>query len=259
MPEYDWNEIMSALVGYEQHGIGRWSVSSMNMAAAQFSFWFAERVLGHKTQMGCAAHRGTSSETGVAHGLMNPDVDVSVCQEMAILQYDQLTAFSGDPKRAKEREVVPLIVANALAELRNYGIPTSLQGKVAHEFDDLPPMLGFWDFKWDQHNIVIDLKTTLRLPSEISEPHQRQVAAYIHGTNASARVCYATPQKVGVYELEGANQHMDALISIAHRVGRFLAISKDPQELAALLIPDYSHWAWSSPAARAIGKSVYGF
>ena len=36
---------------------------------------------------------------------------------------------------------------------------------------------------WSKHGIVIDLKTQLRLASDISAGHAREVATYVHGTD----------------------------------------------------------------------------
>jgi hypothetical protein len=50
----------------------------------------------------------------------------------------------------------------------------------------------------------------------------------------------------------------DELRKIAVRLGRFLALSKDPMELAGLLVPDADHWMWNNQTARDHRMEVYG-
>jgi len=248
--------------GFEAHGIPRLSPSSLNMAGMQLPFWLLERVYGFKFGAGPAAARGTAIEAGVAHGLMNPTAEVAACQAIALADFDGRHPKAGifpDPRCEKERAMIAPTVAVALAELRLYGVPSAMQTAIRHEIEGLPPFLGFLDFSWEHHGLIIDLKTSSRMSSEISTSHGRQVAMYLHNTNYSGRLCYATPKAVAVYALDNPAEHMADLVNTAHRLGRFLSISKDRAELAGLLIPDYSHWIWNSPEARAAGKAVYGF
>lgn len=244
--------------GFEKHRVAHLSPSSLNLFAAEPAMWVMERLLGHRSPVGCAAHRGTASETGTAAGLVDPRMDLAECQAIGLAEFDRLAALSSDPKKDKERDAVPGIIKTALAELRQYGVPSGLQGKVVHEFPGLPPVLGFWDFQWTDSGITVDLKSQLKLSSDISPAHARQVALYVHNTNMEARVCYATPAKVGVYRLEDASAHMNALLNVAQRLGRFLAISNDPQELAGIVCPNFESFYWN-PQARAQGRAVYGF
>jgi hypothetical protein len=66
---------------------------------------------------------------------------------------------------------------------------------------------------------------------------------------------------VAVYEMtqDEITSHLVALRQIAVRLGRFLALSNDAEELAGLLVPNYDTFWWSNPIARANGMAVYGF
>lgn len=251
--------------GFALHGLGHLSATSLNLWAAEPALWIAEKLLKRRAPVGCAAHRGTSAEEGVAAGLFDPALPVEECQSIALAAYDRLSALSGDPNRAKEREAIPGIVAAALAELRAYGIPDrpdhpAKQHRVEIALDGVPvPVIGYQDFVFGAHAIVLDLKTQLRLSSAISDAHARQGAVYIAGTNRQMRFCYATPKKVGVYVLEGAAGHLETLRQFALRLERFLRISADPHELAGIVCPDFESFWWSSPEARALGRELYGF
>lgn len=254
--------------GFERHNITHLSASSLNTWAAAPALWVMERLLGKRTPMGAAVHRGTSVERGIEAGLINPELSVDECSEIARKEYverwklgagPRLLGLSSDPKWDDEAANIAPMVRLGLAELRAYGIP-ECQIKIERQIDDVPvPLIGYLDFGYLSHGITLDLKTTGRVPSEISEAHARQVAIYVAGTNREARVAYVSTKKVCVYRLERADDHMEAVRQIALRLERFLNLSSDPAELASLIVPDFTSWYWSNPAARAFGREVYGF
>ena len=218
------------------------------------------KVLKRPTSVGSAAHRGTATETGVAHGLLNPDINVAECVEMAQDQFGTLTAMLSDPRRDKEREAIPGFVAQALLELRPYGIPTALQGHVSHTADGLDvPIIGYFDFEWEQHSFLTDLKTTHALPSKISVNHARQVSLYkaVRGVK-KACVTYTTPKKVATYELENSEVHLRALVTIGKAIQKFLSVSDDPAELASMVAPDVDSFYFNDPVTRQMAFEVWG-
>ena len=105
---------------------------------------------------------------------------------------------------------------------------------------------------------MLDLKTTERVPGQISSSHARQGAGYVVNTNQMCRFAYASPKKVAVYQLEGVQDHWTHLQAIAARLRRFLAISADKEELIGLLVPDVDSFYWSDPAAEAARREIYG-
>jgi hypothetical protein len=244
---------------FERTGITHLSPASPNLFANEPALWVAQYLLGRKFGVSCAAHRGTASEAGVLAGLIDDAKPIEECQALALATYDRLTALSADSRRAKEREAICGIVRNAVAELRLYGPLTAYQGEVVHRFPDVPiDILGFFDFEFAHAHIIIDLKTQLRLASEISTPHARQVSHYVANGNMEGRLCYATPAKLAVYRLESPATHYAAMNNIARRLQRFLSISADPKELAAFLVPRIDEFWWADPLARAVAFEIYG-
>ena len=174
------------------HGIQHLSPSTCNLFTASPALFVMDKCLKKKGQVGCAAYRGSSVEKGIAHGLEN-DAPVEECIKVANEEFWRLSALSGDPSREKEREAVPEMVKIGLAELRPYGTPSSTQGKIEYRFDSIAvPFIGFYDVEWDNHHILVDLKTTHALPSKISTNHARQVALYVaaRGNESDPRVAY---------------------------------------------------------------------
>ena len=244
---------------FERHGIHHLSASTVNLFAAEPALFVAEKLLKRRGPVGAAAHRGTASEAGIVMGLLDPTAAIADCQAHATAEFDRLTIFSGDPRRQKERDAVPCIVASGITELRQYGIPTGVQVKVKRKLPGVPlPWIGYIDIQWDQHGITLDIKSQLRLSSEISPSHARQVSLYVHDTNNQGRIAYCTPAKIGVYALENTQDHIAAMINVAQRLERFLSISDDPMVLAGIVVPDVDSFYYSDPVTRATAREIYG-
>ena len=245
---------------FEVHGIAHLSPSSLNTFVASPAMFVLDKVLKKRGKVGAAAHRGTSVETGVAHGLETgaPDLD---CVEKALNQFWQLTAMSPDPRNEKEREAIPLMVSMALEQLRPYGEPTSMQGRVELRVDGLAvPIIGYYDFEWSNHKIIVDLKTTHALPSEIPPKHARQVALYsaFRNHDYDPRLAYITSKRSAIYRLENAQEHMKSLERIAMSVQRLLSVSRDPMEIAGLVAPDVESFYFNDQDVRRAAYEVWG-
>jgi hypothetical protein len=250
---------------FQRHGIDHLSASSINLFVAEPAMWAMQKLMGRKSGVGAAAHRGTSIEAGVEMGLFEPEAPVEACQELALSRFNQLTVLSGDPNRDKEAAAIAPSVAIALKELRQYGVPSAADGNRQHRIETSidgvsVPFIGWLDFWFQDHAIIVDLKTQLRLSSKISEPHARQGAIYhaAHG-NAEIRFAYLTPQKIGVYRLDDPRTHLNAVAHIAQSIERFLGLSSDPEALTRSLSPNFDSFYWNDPTTRALGREVWGF
>ena len=244
---------------FTAHGIYNLSSSSLNLFAAAPAVWVLEKVLKRRQPVGAAAHRGTAVEDGIVMGL--DGAPVAECIAASLAKFDKLAALSGDPRKDKERAGIPAMVERGLDELREYGPPTSVQGKIEYHMEDVAvPLIGYYDFMWENHGILIDLKTSGRLPSQISTSHARQVALYkaAMSDNLDARIAYVTDKKSVVYRLENYREHVAALRAIALTVQRFLAVSPDPQVLAGLVVPDVDSFYLADPAARSEAHRQWG-
>lgn len=231
----------------------RHSPSSLNLFAAQPSMFVLEKIIDLRQPVGAPAHRGTAVEDGVTLGLMNPDAPLEACYEAAFKKYDTISALSGDKRREEYRATIPEMVKSALEELRPYGIPSHCQQFVSWQPEGLKfPIVGYLDYRWEQHGIVVDLKTTEKLPSSIKVPHARQVALYATATgdNVDARLTYATPKKKATYQLENIRDHLNALHQIALRCEAFLALSEDPKFFTSIIVPDLESFYWGGPARQ---------
>lgn len=230
----------------------RHSPSALNLFAAEPAMFVLERILGIRQPVGAPAHRGTAVEAGVTVGLLDPKASLEACVAEAIKKYDTITALSGDARRESYRETIADMVAAALKELRPYGIPSGVQGFIEWKPEGLKlPVVGYYDFEWSDHGILIDLKTTERLPSAIKIGHARQVALYA-SDNVDARLTYITPKKSATYRLENKREHRAALYQIALKVEQFLSLNSDPKFFTGITVPDLESFYWSGPSARQL-------
>ena len=241
------------MIDYVHH-----SPSSCTLFAADTAMWVTEKILGFKQPVGAPAHRGTAVERGVTFGLLDPDIPVMDCVKVAFRSYDQLMALSPDPRRETYREGIADMVQRALAELRPYGVPTATQGFVTWQPDGLRhPFIGYFDFRWDQHGIINDLKTTEKMPSEIRISHARQVSLYALNSNAKAKLTYVTPRKCVTYDLENMHEHRETLRQIAIRIENYLALSDEPDFFKSICAPDLDSYYWNNPAARQLAFEIW--
>lgn len=242
------------------HGLTRWSVSRITKAQKDKTLLLLE-LKGIKGSVGVRAHGGTAVEAGVAAGLMDLSMPLSKAQEIALKEFDRLTVFNRFDGIDKERAGVPRMVEQALEELRPYGTPSHLQYRVEWQHPDLQlPFLGFADFYWEDHGIVVDLKTTNRMPSDATDDHQRQVASYCQAIsdNLDGRVTYATTTKAATYQVTNMREHVETLVKIAKRLEWFLSQSDDIDELFAHCLPNYDLFYYDQQT-RAAAKEIYGF
>lgn len=249
---------------FERHGISHLSASSINTWINAPSLWTLEKLLKHRGGMGCSAYRGTAVEAGVSAGLFSPELTAEDCAAQAFPVYDRLSALSGDPKRQVERTLILPMIRQGLA-LRSHGAPirpnSGDQHKVEIRLDEVPvPIIGYLD--WLYADEILDLKTTLRVPSCMSEPHLRQAAVYKTAhMNRRVRFFYVSDKKAEKHTLtrEQYDVAMRELTQAALRLERFLGLSNDPQELAAIVPHSGESFYFNDPATRAKAVEVFGY
>lgn len=255
---------------FEHHGIDHLSPSSLNAWLNCPSLWVLEKLMGFKGAMGASAHRGTAVEVGVSAGLFDHALTIEDCAALAYPVFDRLTALSGDPKREAERAAIPGMIRQGLA-LREHGVPfapneparfgSDKQHKVQIDLDGVPvPVIGYLD--WLYADEIIDLKTTLRVPSAMSETHLRQASIYKTAhMDKRVRFFYCSDKKAEKHTLtrEQYDAAMRQVVGGAQRLGRFLALSKDPAELAAIVPHESESFYWNDPLTKAKALEVFGY
>jgi hypothetical protein len=250
---------------FERHGITHLSASSVNLFIAQPALWCVSYLLKRRTGVGPAAHRGTSIEAGVEAGLFDPAMPVEECQKIALAKFHGLTRLSSDGRIEKERETIAPSVEVALAELRQYGIPEkTADGSRQHKIElTIPgvavPVWGFLDFWFADHGIIVDLKSTARIPSEVTPPHARQGAVYASwGSNQQVRMAYVSSKKVACYVVPDVDHHRAAFVQAAQAIENLLSLSDDGEKLTRCFSPDLTSFYWGDASARALAQEIWG-
>ena len=244
---------------FEAHGIDHLSPSSCNTFIASPAMFVLQKCLKRNMPVGAAAFRGTAVEHGIALGLNGASEADAV--RAAEDNFSALAALTPDPRKEKEQDSIGDMVRVGLKELIGYGPPTAAQGSVSLDVEGLDvPLIGYFDFEWENHGILTDLKTSHALPSAIKINHARQVALYreARGAKLSACVTYVTGKKSATYALDNPAEHIAALGKIALTIQRFLSISADPMELASMVIPDVDSFYFNDKSSRQAAFEIWG-
>lgn len=192
--------------GFEKHGIGHLSASSINLWANAPDVWVARYLHGMKSNFGPAPRRGQCVEDAVADALNGKALAEGIAA--AEEKFDR-TFLIGDEATTKERALIAPMAEIALAELEGYGKPDDIPSdkhqhkiEIKADFGDWSiPIIGYLDFKFSGHGLVVDLKTTTRVPSVMSADHQLQRAIYAKASgNAAVKFLYVSAKKASWLE-----------------------------------------------------------
>jgi len=139
----------------------------------------------------------------------------------------------------------------AYAELQQYGKP-DFDGEEQHKIEltckgdgwELP-VIGYLDFKYPEHGLCIDLKTTLRIPSTMSDSHRRQEAVYKKSLgNFAVQFLYVSPKKTAMLENEDSGESLRQVKAILNRQERFLRLG-DAETLKQVVPVNASSFFWN--------------
>lgn len=250
---------------FETHGIRHLSASNLNKYTASPAAWCLSYLLKEREPTNAAMARGTAIEAGISDALFTGATDLDRAVKIALAAFDREMALSTElpEKKAKERANIADSVAHGVAALLRFGVPekpVGRQHKIEVDVGVEVPCIGYLDFKYPGD--IVDNKSTMRIPSQISASHARQGAIYgrAHGNHA-IHFCYESPKRAVVLPLEkaDADRHFAAVCHIAQTMRRFLALSTDAHELCGLVCPDYESFYFSNSQTRATAARVFGY
>lgn len=249
--------------GFEMHKIAHSSASAINKWADAPCAWVATYLYGRKSPFSAAAAAGVYAEDAVndvlLHGMTEQDA-----VDKAIAKWNSRFPLSLDAKLTDRRDVIPLMVANALQELKQYGEPERADGDKQHKIGIACngngwklPVIGYLDFYYPQHGLVVDLKTTMRMPSEMSASHGRQQAIYSAAMgNQSVKFLYVTPKKAAWLWEDDAMPRLQEIKALLNRQERFLRVSPDRDVLRDIVPVNMESFYWLDDTATR--KELYG-
>jgi hypothetical protein len=247
---------MSAL---SDHGMRWLSHSSLDLARVDLGLWSMRYLFGVRDPANAAMARGLAVELGCQIAHTGGEFDDPA--EEALKEFNKRTALGVDGgAREKERANIKPMVEQYLT-LFDGDLP-KLEGYQRRVEIEIPgidiPCMGYTDF--DFEDAVIDLKTTMRLPSAISASHRRQGAIYQRASgNRAVDFIYLTPKKSVRHRLTDSDQDWLEVCETAKRLNAFLEKFDTKEEIAAAVIPNFDHFYWSSPQTRAKAKEIFGY
>lgn len=214
--------------GFARHGIKHLSASSINLWINAPDLWVAKYIHGFKSTFGPAPRRGQCVEDVVAGVLNGKSMSYSLQRGLQRFEND---FGPDDGPNDKERALIEPMAEQAVAELEQYGapdFPENGQHKISIDarFDGWAiPVIGYLDFVFPEHGLVVDLKTTTRVPSTMSPDHQLQRAIYHCAKgNQAVKFLYVSGKKASWLE---DGEPFEVLARAKHHIARmdsFLAL-----------------------------------
>lgn len=248
--------------GFEKHGVTHSSVSQINSWESNPALWVAEKLLGKKRGASAAMWRGIYVEEAAASVLLE-EATIAEAVKRALEKFDD-TIMLADEKTEKERAGIEPMIELAVGELKHLGKPEfshdGSQQKVSVTCNGdgwKLPIIGFLDFVYPEKGLVVDLKTTMRLPSSMSVGHRRQRCFYQRAMgNQAVKFLYVTPKKSGWLDDGDVDEELEVIKAHLNRMERFLSVSDDPEYLASIIPVDPSHFFWGD--CIDMRKEVFG-
>lgn len=245
--------------GFEKHGINHLSASSINLWANAADVWVMSYLFGLRTPMGPAPWRGICVEDAVVETLMGGSEKDAI--QNALDKFDK-RFLVGDEKTTKERDMIEPMVHMAVEELMEFGkpeFPEDGQEKISitAKGDGWSiPVIGYLDLVYPQHGVVIDLKTTGRIPSKMSAEHQLQRAIYQKAKgNSAVKFLYVSGKKCSMLEDGDPSTILaQAKVQITRMEAFLNALDKDTAKAIVPVSPNSFYWQGSED----LRKQFYG-
>lgn len=151
----------------------------------------------------------------------------------------------------KQAVAIPDMVKLAYETLKDYGKPefskNREQQKIEYELHDelngwSAPMIGYLDLVYPEQGLIIDLKTTFRMPSVMSWSHQLQRVAYQQGkSNYDVRFLYVTPKKCE-FKQDGDMYILHEAKQVVTKMNNFCYLMTPSQARSCIPIGDSFLW-----------------
>lgn len=247
--------------GFEKFNIDHLSASSINLWTNAPDVWVARYLLKKSTPFGPAPERGKAVEKAVVHTLMGESMEKAVAD--ATGDFDKRFLI-GDETTTKERDLIQPMTEIAVAELEEYGAPEFENGTDQEKITIKAncgaftmEIWGFLDLVYPAHGLVVDLKTTTRVPSRMSPDHQLQRAFYAKAKgNMAVKFLYCSAKKAAWLEDGDVAETLAAAKTQIMRMERFLANCPDAETAAQIVPVNPNSFYWRG--AETLRSEIYG-
>jgi len=246
--------------GFTKHGIDHLSASNINLWSNAPDVWVMQYLYGIRTPMGPAPWRGICVEDAVVQCLMGGKLTEAL--DKAHEKFNSRFMIADEATSREAARIAPMVEI-AVEELKGYGKPEfpedSHQEKIsitARGEDWSIPVIGYLDLVFPDHGVVIDLKTTGRIPSTMSPEHQLQRAIYAKAKgNMAVKFLYVSEKKASLLEDGDPTELLQQSKVQITRMERFLrTLDKDQAKAIIPLQPSSFYWK----GAEDLRKEFYG-
>lgn len=220
--------------GFEKHGLTHSSASQINQWAEAPHMWLAQYLFNRKGVFGAAPKAGMLVEDAVVAVLARGFTAEAAIQH-AVNQYNQFITLSGTDTDRKRGNALPGMILGALEALAPYGVPVfdgiDERGKLKQQKVDVLcrgegfdiNVTGFLDFVYPAHGVVVDLKTSMKMPSDLSDAHRRQGCIYRKAMgNQAVKFLYVTGAKFDFIDVPEPAETLAEIKGILTRQNKFL-------------------------------------
>lgn len=247
--------------GFQKHNQNHSSPSSLNMWIDCPGAWVAKYLYGKQFKFGVAPQIGVLVEKVVANVLLERMTLDDACKEAEGVFNKQNALNTNEKDRARVGDIRAMSEL-AIEQLLPYGKP-DFNGEEQHKIELICkgdgwelPIIGYLDFFYPKEGLVIDLKTTLRMPSVMSDAHKRQQAIYSKALgNTGVKFLYVTPKKAAILENDNEGDTLAEIKAILNRKEKLLALH-DAETLKNIVPVNLSSFYWNG--AENIRKELYG-
>lgn len=246
--------------GFSKHGIDHLSASNINLWSNAPDVWVMQYLFGIRTPMGPAPWRGICVEDAVVEVLCGGKLTEAL--DRAHEKFNSRFMIADDNTSREAARINPMVEI-AVEELKQYGKPEfpedGRQEKIsitAKGEDWAIPVIGYLDLVFPNHGVVIDLKTTGRIPSTMSAEHQLQRCIYAKAKgNMAVKFLYVSDKKSALLEDGDVNDLLSQSKVQITRMERFLR-TLDKEQAKAIVPMQPSSFYWKG--SEDLRKEFYG-
>ena len=249
---------------FETHGIDHLSPSSINCYIDDVPLWIMRYLYGYRNGGGPAMWRGTAVDHAVGNffGCNGKKLSLPEAIKESDSEYKRLLDYCNTQypeqivdidKYNREGRMVSSYTKAALEFYSKLGEPSSYQKEISLNLEDVPvPITGFIDLQYK--DIIRDIKTTGRMPSEVSSAHARQLSVYAKAEGCVPLLDYICVSSKGsevvTQPVEGVEAHIKVVRQVALAIMNLLSFSNDKQAIAELFYPNLDDWKWGDDEKR---------
>lgn len=246
---------------FTRHNISHLSASSINTYAEDPAYWTAKYLFGAKFPFSAPARGGTLVEKAIVQILTGRDQIDAI--DDAIAEFNKATIFDKSDSVAKWASGMRDMIEAGVKELSPYGVPEfeadGTQKKILIDCnmgEYKVPIIGFLDLYYPDKKTVIDVKCTMRMPSEMSASHKRQAAIYkLSNADCAVSFLYITPRKTQMFLVDDVSEQITEIKGIIRRMNGMLGIG-DKDKIKEI-VPIVESYYWTD--SMSVRKELFGF